>query len=378
MDVVLFCRRCDACCRYHRGQLPRRGSLQPILAGAPFERMSIDLTGPHCRTSRGSVYILTCVDVFTKWTEAFAIPNKEAKVVARVLVEQVFCRLGIPICLLSDNGTEVDSSIMREVCQLLGIDKLHTTAYKASTNAAIERFHRTLNSMIGKVINERQDDWDLMLPYVMAAYRSSIHETTGYTPNLLMLARENRAPVDVMYGTGDIRDNAVSCDDYVENVRDRMQTAYAIVRRHLGQAAVRNKKYYDMRVRPARYKRGDWVYYYNPRKFKGRQDKWSRKYTGPYCVIYVPGPVNVKLQRNRKSHPFIAHIDKVKPYHGEVPPSWINYDELPTEPTINNETTEVDSETPIEIPDVITFNEDQEFRRNRPKRCADKPIRYRS
>jgi len=56
--------------------------LQPIVAGAPFERMSIDLTGPHCRTARGSVYILTCIDVFTKWTEAFPLPNKEAAVVA--------------------------------------------------------------------------------------------------------------------------------------------------------------------------------------------------------------------------------------------------------------------------------------------------------
>jgi Integrase zinc binding domain/Integrase core domain len=101
-DVVHFCHRCDEFCRYYRGQLPKRGPLQSILAGAPFERLSIDLTGPHCRT----VYILTCIDVFSKWTEAFAIPNKEAKVVARVLVEQVFCRFGPPISLLSDNGTE--------------------------------------------------------------------------------------------------------------------------------------------------------------------------------------------------------------------------------------------------------------------------------
>jgi len=81
--------------------------------------------------------------------EAFPIPNKEAAVVARVLVEQVFCRFGTPIALRSDNGTEVDSSIMREVCKLLGVDKLHTTAYKVSTNSVIERFHRTLNCRLG-------------------------------------------------------------------------------------------------------------------------------------------------------------------------------------------------------------------------------------
>ena len=377
MDVIRFCRRCDECCRYHRGQLPKHGPLQPIIAGAPFERLSIDLTGPHCRTPRGSVYILTCTDIFTKWTEAFAIPNKEAKVVSRVLVEQVFCRFGTPIALLSDNGTEVDSRIMREVCKLLDIDKLHTTAYKPSTNAAIERFHRTLNSMIGKVVNERQDDWDLMLPYVMAAFRSSVHESTGYSPNMLMLARENRAPVDLMYGTGDVPDEQVATyDDFVENVRDRLQTAYTLVRENLGQAAVRNKKYYDMRVKPAKYKRGDWVYYFNPRKFKGRQDKWARKYTGPFCVVDVPGPVNVKLQKNHRSRSFITHIDKIKPYHGDVPSQWLDVNEVVVaeSPSACNEPIELE----LEIPDVVTFNKNQEFRRNRPRRQADKPLRFRS
>lgn len=384
-DVVHFCRRCDRCCRYHRGQLPRRGPLQPILAGAPFERLSIDLTGPHCRTPRGSVYILTCIDVFSKWTEAFAIPNKEAKVVARVLVEQVFCRFGTPISLLSDNGTEVDSSIMREICQLLGIDKIHTTAYKASTNAAIERFHRTLNSMLGKVISERQDDWDLMLPYVMAAYRSSIHESTGYTPNQLMLARENRAPVDIIYGTGDVYDEPISLDSYVDDMRDRMRTAHDIVRSHLCQAALRNKNYYDMRVRPAKYKKGDWVYYYNPRKFKGRQDKWSRKYTGPFCVVSIPGPVNVELQRSSRSRSFIVHIDKVKMYHGDPPICWLKTDHNESASVVasdehdDNDGSVIKVPTDnIEIPDVVNFDTDQEFRRSRPRRAILKPARFRS
>jgi len=272
--------------------------------------MSIDLTGPHCRTARGSVYILTCIDVFTKWTEAFPLPNKEAAVVARVLVEQVFCRFGVPIALLSDNGNEVDSSIMREICRLLDVDKLHTTFYKASTNAAIERFHRTLNSMLGKVINEKQTDWDLLLPYVMAAYRSTRHDSTAYTPNYLTLGREVRAPVDIMYGTGGL-DQDKSYDGFVEDVQLRMQTAFDLVRRHIGQAAERNKRYYDIRVKPAKYKVGQWVYYFNPRRHKGRQDKWSRKYTGPFCVVRVLGPVNVELKLNKRSKSFICHIDKL-------------------------------------------------------------------
>jgi len=171
--------------------------------GAPFERIHVDLTGAHPRSRRGNTYILTCIDPLSNWAEAFAIWNKEATTVVRVLVEQVFCRLGVPISLLTDRGREVDGNLMNEVCMLLGVDKIRTTAYKekASTSAAVEQFHRTLNSLLDRTIDENQKDWDSPLPYVMAEYRSSGHESTKYTPNYLMLRREVRAPVDLMYGT---------------------------------------------------------------------------------------------------------------------------------------------------------------------------------
>jgi len=103
------------CNRYFRGQLPRTAPLQPLVSGAPFERLHCDITGPHPRPRRGSTYILTCVDPYTKWAEAFAIPNKEATTMVRVLVEQVLCRMGVPIAPVFDRGKEVDGNLMPEV-----------------------------------------------------------------------------------------------------------------------------------------------------------------------------------------------------------------------------------------------------------------------
>ena len=255
-DVQRFCRQCPNCSGYFRGQLPRSGELQPMLTGAPLERLHIDLTGPHPRSRRGSVFIVTCIDPFTKWAEALPAPNKEAATVARIIVEQVICRYGTPLSIVTDRARELDGDLMREICRLLDVDKLRTTAYKASTNAAAERFHRTLNSMIGRMIDEHQRDWDSLLPYVMAAYRSSRHEATQFTPNYLMMGREVRAPIDIVYGSPEAAQPS-TYDDYADELRQRMTSAYGFVREHLQEAARRSKRYYDMRVRPQRYSVGD-------------------------------------------------------------------------------------------------------------------------
>ena len=113
-----------------------------------MERCHVDITGPHPRTVRGSKYILTCVDAFSKWAEAFPLPNKEAKTVARILVEQIFSRLGTPVALLTDNAGELDGKLMREICQLLDIDKQHTSFYHPETNSVAERFHGDRKSVV--------------------------------------------------------------------------------------------------------------------------------------------------------------------------------------------------------------------------------------
>jgi len=78
-DVARFCRQCLSCSSYHRGRLPRAGHLQPMITDSIMERCHIDNTGPYPRTPRGSKYILTFVDAFSKWAEAFAFRTKRRR-----------------------------------------------------------------------------------------------------------------------------------------------------------------------------------------------------------------------------------------------------------------------------------------------------------
>jgi transposase InsO family protein len=316
-DVRRFCQRCAQCNRYHRGNPPRQGPLQPLPCGATGERLHIDVTGPHPRSKRGNIYILTVTDAFSKFTEALPMPNQEAVTIARILTEQILARYGVPIQIVSDQGKNFDGVVFKEVCRLLGVDKQRTSPYHPSANGQAERQHRTINSMLGKIVSENQTDWDALLPFVMAAYRASRHETTGYTPNFLMFGRENRGPMDLIYGRPANEPNGENYSDHTLALAERMENAYRHVRENLKTAANRMKNTYDMRVKPAKFQIGDKVLYYTPRRYKGRSPKWTRCYTGPYNIVEQIGPVTYMIRKSAHARPLIVHTDKLKRFYDE-------------------------------------------------------------
>jgi transposase InsO family protein len=325
-DVELFFRRCEPCCRYHRGPPPCQGHLQSLGVGMPMERLHIDLTGSHPRSRQGYQYILTCIDPFTKFAETIAIRDKTARTVAKALTEQVFCRYGVPLALMSDLGREFENETMYEICRLLQVDKLRSTAYKTSTNGVVERLHRTLNSMLGKVVKKHQKDWCEHLPSVMAANRATRHNSTQFSPNLLTFGREVRAPIDIVLGRPEGEDSLQSSDDYADDLIERQRKAYILVHKQLGTAAERTIRYYEMKVKPVTFAVGDWVWVYNSRRYAGRSPKWNRAYEGPFLVEEVLGPANFVVRKSRRAKPRIVHIDKLNACLNEsrtIPPETI-------------------------------------------------------
>ena len=304
--------KCVPCQRYHRGKAPKQTPLKPFLAGEPWEVVSIDITGPHPKSSRGFVYILTAVDHFTKWAEALPIRNHTAHTVAQVLFDNVFSRFGMPMRCLSDQGAEFESELFQQLCSLMGINKIRTTAYKPSTNAVVERFHRTLNSMLAKVVSAHQRDWCIHLPTVMAAYRASVHESTKFSPNRLMFGHENRMPADIVLGNIIPSEDGTVVTDYVADLCDRQKCDFALVREHLGEAARRRKGQYDDRVQPRSFVPGQLVWYYYPRKRRGLSPKWQSFYVGPYRVVRLIDTHTVVIQRSKKSKCLVVHRDKLK------------------------------------------------------------------
>jgi transposase InsO family protein len=317
--VRLVVRQCPVCARVFRGTPPRQGRMQTMTVGAPMERIGVDITGPHPVSATGYKYILTVVDHFTKWAEAYPIRNQEASTVARVLTKEFFSRFGCPRQILTDQGPNFESKLFQDLCRRLDIDKVRTSPYRPSTNGVVERFHRTLNSMLTKVVSDNHRDWDLHLPFVLTAYRASESESTGYTPNRLFLSREVVLPIDLVVGDSLVAPKLQTADDFVETQMERIQEDFSQARQLLQKKASVRAFRYDLRVKEVVFLPNDRVWYFYPRKRVGIKDKWASWYTGPFVVEKCVTPVLYKIRKTPKSQALYVHVDKLKRCEGDVP-----------------------------------------------------------
>jgi transposase InsO family protein len=336
-----------------------------MVVGAPLECISLDLTGPHIPSSQGYRYLLTVIDHFSRWAEAYPVRNQEALTVAKVLMDQWIARFGCPLQILTDQGSCFEAALFQDLCRLLQIDKVRTSPYKPSTNGMIERFHRTLNSMIGKVIAENQRDWPTHIPTIMAAYRASKHESTGFTPNKLFLSREVCAPIDLVLGDCFVEKEDLNCHEYVYETGKRMQTAFALARECMQTQAETRAFRYDMRVRPKTFEIGQLVWYYYPRHRSMIKDKWASWYIGPFKIVDKIGPVLFKIKKSPRAQAKAVYIDKLKLYVGDVPDVWKER-VTPDEPDMDLNLPLVTDTEIIDQPQLI----------DRPRRVIRPPVRF--
>ena len=107
----------------------------------------LDILGPLPKASKGNVYILVVADYFTRWTEAYPMPNQEVITVTKRLVNEFICRFGAPLQILTDQGAQFESQLFCEMCYLLDTSKTRTNAYHPQSHGMVDRLNRTLANM---------------------------------------------------------------------------------------------------------------------------------------------------------------------------------------------------------------------------------------
>ena len=176
-DVEIFCRACAPCNQYFRGR-PRDTEGCRTCGRVPQWRGSMSISLVHSQGHKsGMIYICTRICAFTRYAIAVPIPDKSAITVARALIDNVFLKVGCPETLLTDNGKEFENALFRQLCRGLDILMSRTTMYQSRSNGCVERWHRSLNSMLGKVVQTHQTDWPSHVPFVVNAYNTTVHSS---------------------------------------------------------------------------------------------------------------------------------------------------------------------------------------------------------
>jgi hypothetical protein len=195
-DTVNWLKACKNCAM-KKAPVPARAPLQPINeAKFPFDMLGVDILGPLTETKDGHKYILVFTDYLSRWAEAFALKRIDSKSIAKIFLDEIVCKYSAPATLLSDQGAQFMSFLMKEVCELLKTRKLNTTAYHPQCNGLTERFNATLCQLLAMFSNEGQTDWDQFIAVALFAYNTSVQQTTELSPFEVLFGRPPRLPCE--------------------------------------------------------------------------------------------------------------------------------------------------------------------------------------
>lgn len=236
--------------------------------------------------------VLVVTDHFSQLALAFPCRNQSAKQVARCLWDKFFCIYGFPKRIHSDQGANFESRLIKDLLEMAGVHKSHTTPYHPMGNGITERFNRTLGGMIRTLPPKHKSRWPQMLQMLTFCYNCTVHETTGFAPFYLMFGRTPRLPIDIMFHHVLVNDNIVSHHEFVNHLRRDLSEAAQIARQHAYGEQNRHATIYNRKVKGSPLTVGDRVLIAN-RGEKGKKkvaDWWD---STPFDVVSVRSGINV-------------------------------------------------------------------------------------
>jgi hypothetical protein len=277
-------------------------------ATQPFEKYCLDIVGPLPTTQKGNKYILTFQDELSKILVAVPLPRQDAETVARAFVTNVVLKMGTPQKILTDQEANFLSEMFKNTCKLLKIRKLQTTPFHPESNGSLERSHRVLKEYLRHYINEDQDNWDDWVPYAEYAYNTSVHTSTGYTSFELVYGFKSCMPSALQ----NIPSIQYNYDDFVTELKVRLQSIYQIARERLIGRKQKSKEYYDRNTKENTMTIGDKVLLYDETVRRGRSRKLSSQWLGPYEIISLDR-VNATIKKDRRFQK--VHLNRLKPFY---------------------------------------------------------------
>ena len=312
VQVKEMVRTCPGCQRAARNT-NARAPLQPLpCIGEPFKLVAMDIVGPIPRSASGYKYLLTLMDLYSKYPEAIPLRRVDNEAVLEALLE-VISRHGIPESILTDQGSVFMSRLTKSVCNTLGIEQIRTSPYHPQSDGALERWHACLKGMLKRSEADLKY-WDRHLKYLLFAYRDTPHCTTGFSPFSLLFGREVKGPLALVHSSWlEGESEGVEASVWVTALKQQMALMSEVVTEKERVAKAKMKQVFDKSAKEKSFSVGDLVLIRKP----GLKGKLGDSWDGPYQILEKISPLNYKIETpGRRSK--VLHVNLLKKWSTPV------------------------------------------------------------
>ena len=223
------------------------------------------------------------VDSQSRWVEAWPLKSQTATEIARLLHDEIFCRFGPAIEIISDRGRNFLSKLVQAVCELYNVTRHSTSSYRPSSNGCVERQNANIIQTIRMYVDRSQRDWHMILPVALMALRSSRNlETSGFSPFKMLFGCEMRLPFDVELIP---RDNlGPEAKIHMEHLLGRLKLYREIAEDNSQRAKERDKARHDIKAKESTFIEGEQVLVKINKVPKDLSPKLYDKFDGPYYI----------------------------------------------------------------------------------------------
>lgn len=302
-DIERYIKNCESC---QKNKITKKTKMPMVITSTSNksgEKWALDIVGPMPLTVDGFQYILTCQDDLSRYLVAIPLKDQESETIARALTDHIILKFGCPKSILTDNGQNFVSNLMKKICKLLQIKKIHTSVYHPQSNY-LERSHRTLKEYLRSYVNKHLNDWNNYIQFAVFTYNTTPHATTNYSPHELLFGEKADLPSTIRKEP----DPIYNYDDYYFELKYKLQNAYDFAKKNLIKKKEENKKQYDKKVSTIKLAVGDKVLLENV-----TTKKLESRYLGPYDVIEIMSETNTKIKINNNKYKTV-HNNQLKKF----------------------------------------------------------------
>ncbi|GFW81670.1 gypsy retrotransposon integrase-like protein 1 [Trichonephila clavipes] len=312
-DTKNFVRSCTICLsRKNAFKIPPAPHQPVEQSQEPGETCHIDIFGPLKTTPKGTSYVFSIIDAFTKYIHIVPLPDIKSSMISKAFFDNYIVHRGCPNKLVVDNATDFKCSEFFEFCRVMGIQKSHISNYSAHVNRRVEKLNQSLANILAS-ITQNTNDWDEQLTHTMLALNSAIHEATYTSPFFLEHARDIR----LSYTYQKNSDTPQNKYEYVEKLLPSLEQIVQKVLKNLKDQEASHINVSARTTKPHHYdyKIGSLCFIKTPNIKSNLSPKLKPKSEGPYRVVERFSNVNYRVQHVEQLRKRLnTHVNRMIPF----------------------------------------------------------------